>query len=591
LGNTLKSAVGKRTGVASAGHDCDIYHQNGLLIAACGKARLTVRTPEAEPGEGLAHSIALGYRRYGEEVLRFLSGAFAVAIANERTNEAVLAIDRMGIFSLSYTIVGECLVFGSTADAINLHSLVQPEINLQAIYNYVFFHMVPSPGTIYTGQHRLLPGTYLLFPNGKPVVKNYWEMRYQEGEERPVSELKQEFVDTLKRSVAEAAERQAVGAFLSGGTDSSTLAGILGQVSGSPARTYSIGFAAEGYDEMEYARIAATHFATKHHEYYVSPDDVQDAVPRIAAIYDQPFGNSSAVPAYYCARMAKADGVGRLLAGDGGDELFGGNQRYAKQYVFSVYEQLPSGIRSRLVEPLAFAIPAGDKLPVVRKLVSYVRQASQPMPARLESYNLLHYFGPKRVFTGDFLAAVETAEPLRLLGEVYQAALAQTLINRMLALDLKFTLADNDLPKVVRTCELAGVDVSFPMLNDEVVAFSARLAPHLKLKGTKLRYFFKEALRGFLPDAIIKKKKHGFGLPFGPWLRNHRGLQELADDSLQDLKARGIVRAEFVNELLTIHLANHPEYHGSMIWILMMLEQWFSRHSAASITRPRQKDR
>jgi asparagine synthase (glutamine-hydrolysing) len=134
------------------------------------------------------------------------------------------------------------------------------------------------------------------------------------------------------------------------------------------------------------------------------------------------------------------------------------------------------------------------------------------------------------------------------------------------------------LPKVVKACELAGVDVTFPFLNDDLIDFSARLAPELKLKGTKLRYFFKEALRGFLPDDIITKKKHGFGLPFGVWLQKDAGLQALAMDSLQDLRGRGIVNPAFIDTLLNQHLKEHAGYHGTMVWVLMMLEQWFKQH-------------
>ena len=152
----------------------------------------------------------------------------------------------------------------------------------------------------------------------------------------------------------------------------------------------------------------------------------------------------------------------------------------------------------------------------------------------------------------------------------------------MLAFDRKFTLADNDLPKVAKACELAAMEVAFPLISDEIVAFSLRLEPHLKLNGTKLRYFFKEALRGFLPDEIIAKQKHGFGLPFGVWLQQHRGLQALASDSLSSLKSRNIVRADFIDKLLGHHLDEHAGYHGTMVWVLMMLEQWYRQRAMAS---------
>jgi asparagine synthase (glutamine-hydrolysing) len=282
------------------------------------------------------------------------------------------------------------------------------------------------------------------------------------------------------------------------------------------------------------------------------------------------------VPAFYCARMAKADGLDRILGGDGGDELFGGNERYAKQHIFSLYEQIPSLLREGILKPAVFGMPGGAQIKLVRKARSYIEQASVPMPARLETYNLLERYGHEQVFTSDFMAHADAEQPLRLLTETYGQTDAQSLINRMLALDRKFTLADNDLPKVMKACELAGMEAVFPFLNDQMVAFSARLAPQLKLKGTKLRYFFKEALRGtLLPDEIINKQKHGFGLPFGVWLKDHKPLRDLAADSLSDLKARKVVRAEFIDKLLGQHLDEHAGYHGTMVWVLMMLEQWY----------------
>jgi asparagine synthase (glutamine-hydrolysing) len=227
-----------------------------------------------------------------------------------------------------------------------------------------------------------------------------------------------------------------------------------------------------------------------------------------------------------------------------------------------------------LIEPLAFLPP---EIGLFGKAQRYIRNASVPMPARYDNYNLVERLGKSTIFTPDFLESVDTALPETIMEEAYAGVHARSLINRMLALDLRFTLADNDLPKVARACELAGVDVRFPLLDDTVVAFSATLPPRLKLKGTRLRYFFKEALRGFLPEEIILKTKHGFGLPFGPWLQTHRPLRQLALDSLSDLKPRGIVRPEFVDELTSTHVESHAGYYGTMVWVLMMLEQWLGQ--------------
>ncbi len=580
-GGEARTLAGRNSAlaVAATGNSAQVYQKEGLLVAIWGPAGFNdPRLTQLARTDGMAKTLADNWKERGEKVFESLTGAFSLCILHERDNEAIIAIDRMGIHPLSFQISGGCLVFGSSADTIILHPQTRSEISPQGLYNYIYFHMVPGPETIYQGQKRLLPGEYLTYRKGCVETRKYWEMRFLENEKRPFQELKQDFLSVLRSSVRDAIGDEKVGAFLSGGTDSSTIAGILGEVSGQPARTYSIGFDASGYDEMEYARIAARHFSTRHKEYYVTPDDIVTAIPQVAAIFDQPFGNSSAIPAFYCARMAKEDGLSRMLGGDGGDELFGGNVRYAKQHLFSLYEQVPSAMRKGVVEPLVFGIPGGAALPLVRKARSYIEQASIAMPARTETYNLLERYGHGEVFTQEFLATVNAGYPASLLNEIYYQTNAGSLINRMLAFDRKFTLADNDLPKVAKACELAGMDVAFPLISDQITAFSLRLEPQLKLKGTKLRYFFKEALRGFLPEEIIAKQKHGFGLPFGVWLQHHKPLQALAYDSLSDLKSRSIIRADFIDKLLGQHLDEHASYHGTMVWVLMMLEQWYRQH-------------
>lgn len=579
--SALQCQHGQRSAaaVAAAAGSASLWQREGVLVAVWGQPRLQdAALAEQASREGVAAVLGMLWAQGAAGLPARLHGAFTLAILDERRGEALLATDRMGIQPLSWQLAGETLVFGSSADALVQHPATPARLDHQGIYNYVYFHMVPSPGTVYQGQQRLLPGHTLHYRQGRVDIQPYWRMQFEEDGKRSFGELKEEFRAVLKRAVQDGVAGHKVGAFLSGGTDSSTIAGMLTQVGGVAADTYSIGFEAQGYDEMEYARIAARHFGTRHHEYYVTPDDVAAAIPQVAAVFDQPFGNASAVPAFYCARLARADGVTRMFGGDGGDELFGGNERYAKQHVFALYERVPRLVRKALLEPAVFNFPLGERVRLLRKARSYIEQASVGMPARLETYNLLGRYGAQQVFTDEFLAAADIGQPLASLERTYGRSEARSLINRMLALDLQVTLADNDLPKVMKACELAGVEVAFPFLHDDVVAFSAGLTPQQKLNGTQLRWFFKEALRGFLPDAIITKQKHGFGLPFGVWLQSHRQLQQLASDSLHDLKARRIVRGEFIEQLVGQHLQEHAGYHGTMVWVLMMLEQWFRQH-------------
>jgi asparagine synthase (glutamine-hydrolysing) len=567
--------------VALAGREAngDLCQDGERLVVIQGRARISdTRLSELARRHGLARAIAAGYAEKGGGILKLMAGSFSLAILDGATRKALLASDRMGTRSLCYAADARNLVFGSTLDAISAYPESKRQIRRQAIYDYVHFHVIPGPDTVYADRSRLEPGTFLTWDNGQRRAAQYWSVEFVEDEKRAFPALKEEFLTLLRKSVAEALEHGSTGAFLSGGTDSSTVAGMLREVTGEAPRTYSIGFDAEGFDEVGYARIAARCFETRHREYYVTPEDVVSAIPRIAAVHDQPFGNSSAVPTYYCAKLARDDGVDTLLGGDGGDELFGGNARYATQYLYSLYSDLPQPLRAGILAPLFGLLP---EVGIVGKARRYVAHASIPMPARYDHYNLLQRLGADTVFTGGFLEGVCRAAPAAQMEQAYRSCDADSLINRMLALDFKYTLADNDLPKVVRSSELAAVEVRFPLLHDDLVAFSARLAPNLKLRGTRLRYFFKKALQDFLPPEIITKTKHGFGMPFGRWLHSHAPLRQLAFDSLSDLKRRGIVRNEFIDQLTGVHVKSHADYYGTMIWILMMLEQWLKQHPAS----------
>lgn len=554
--------------------------EDGLVCALIGQPRWTEQSLAGYATQhGHDATLARAWRQYGEDFLRHLTGHFAAAVLDQQGDSALLAIDRIGVHGLYYaqTANGD-LVFGSSANMVRAHPEVDASLSHQALFDYLFFHMVPSPGTVYTGIRKLEPAQLLRWEKGKVEFRHYWQPDFVEHGSHGFDTLKNEFLQTLRTSVQACDTEGAAGAFLSGGTDSSTVSGMLAGLQKHPAKTYSIGFSQEGYDEISYARIASRHFGTEQHEYYVTTDDVAEAFPLVAKAYDEPFGNSSAIPTLFCARLASRDGTQVLLAGDGGDELFGGNARYAKQKVFNYYQGIPQWLRSALLEPLLVDLPFAQHLPVARKARSYIEQARIPMPDRTESYNFLRRDDPRRIFTPEFLARINPEHPFELLRDTWNRAPTDNLLNRMLFLDWKFTLADNDLRKVNSMCALGGVQVRYPMLDDGVVAFSARVPPDLKLKGQKLRWFFKEALRDFLPQEIITKSKHGFGLPFGEWLKGSPALQEVVYSSLENLKGRGIVRAEFIHELVTTHREGHAAYYGTMIWVLAILEQWFQQH-------------
>jgi asparagine synthase (glutamine-hydrolysing) len=532
--------------------------------------------------EGAAAAWRAAFARHGPKAPAQVDGDFAVAVSMP-AGAIYLAVDRFAIQTLCYRTETGMLRAAARAD-----QLAGPDagLDLQALFDYLYFHVIPSPRTVYRDVFRLPPGHCAHFANGALSVAPYWTPQFREGRGESFASLREEFLRLVRAAVERRIDARPLGCYLSGGTDSSTVSGMATRVLGRPVDTYSIGFDVEGYDEMSYARIAARHFGTRHHEHYVTPDDLVRGMPLVAASYDQPFGNSSAVPAYYCALAARGDGLERLLAGDGGDELFGGNSRYAKQRVFGAWDAIPAPLRRGIAEPL---VDAGlfDHIPLAKKGASYVRQARMPMPDRLQTYNLLDRIGgPAALFTPAFLTSVDGAVPERDQRAVWDACdPSASLVNRMLAYDWRYTLAENDLPKVVGSARLAGMDVGFPFLDDALLEFSLSLPTSYKLRGLKLRWFFKEALRGFLPDEILAKKKHGFGLPFGPWAVGHPKLRELARESAHSLATRGLVRGEQVDTLLDTHLPAHPGFYGEMVWVLTMLEQWLRAHAPGFAVR------
>jgi len=568
-------------GSVAFGDQVELYQEGDATVILAGRP-LWRSQDAASAGSATAQRLLAGYRASGIKVLQSLRGAFALAISLDGGRKFVLAIDRMGITSLVYRPTGQGLLFGTSTELVNACLDNSPDINLQSVFNYIFLHMVPGPSTIFRDQFRIPPGGYIQLENGKIESGKYWQIHYEEPSSYDLGALKVEFRSLLERSVSDLLDGRSAGAFLSGGTDSSTVTGLLAKVGGKPPSTFSIGFQADGYDEVEYARIASRHFKTDHHEYYVTPDDVLALAPRLAAFCDQPFGNASAVPTYYCAKLARSAGVDLLLGGDGGDELFGGNDRYAVQAMFSWYSRIPGIVRRGLIEPILFHAPGVRQVTLLRKGRGYVTNASIPLPERLLAYNMLRRNPGEAVFTAEFLARIDPERPLELFRNVYHTADASASLNRLLAVDLQFTLADNDLYKVNKMCDLAGVDVAYPMLNDDLVAFSASLPTHLKLKGTRLRYFFKEALKDFLPAEVIAKHKHGFGLPIGIWIQTHAPLREMLYDAARAFGSRGIVRPEFIQRMISEHQSGHAAYWGGEIWVLSQLEMWLRTHGWAA---------
>ncbi|MCV2886033.1 asparagine synthase-related protein [Aestuariibacter sp. AA17] len=503
-----------------------------------------------------------------------LSGFFALIVADVESGSTYVFSDHMGSMPLFYTQQNGQTWLSDSLKPFKVTPSLTLTVSKQAIYNYFYFHCIPAPGTIYAECFKISPGHCITVSKQggiEDVLLFNPHFASQVTDSAAHKDCLTHIDDGVKRELTEN-----VGAFLSGGLDSSTVAGMLAKHA-KPAKTFSIGFKAEAYDETEYAQITAKHFSTEHRTFYLEPEDAAKKFVEVAQYFDEPFGNSSAMAAYFCAIFAKENGVTKLLAGDGGDELFAGNERYAKQKVFEHYYKIPSALRTPLKS--ALSLPGVSSLSVVKKGQSYVRQAEIPLPQRLETYNFINQFGAENMFTHEFLNNVDDSLPEAMQVERYEQCNGEHIVDKMLFLDWKFTLADNDLVKVSKMCELAGIDVAYPMLEKELVEFSCSVPADTKLPGTELRDFYKKACEGFLADETLNKSKHGFGLPFGVWLKENAALKDIATTALEKFKARGIVKDSLIEQALEAHNNVHAGYYGELIWIMVILELWLSEHA------------
>jgi asparagine synthase (glutamine-hydrolysing) len=497
-----------------------------------------------------------------------VSGKFGLMVTDIKQKTTYLVNDQLGMQTVYYSKQALNLFWSCSLKQLKKQSPTAFTLSKQAIFNYIYFHCIPSPTTIYQEAEKLEPGKVIIFDcNGQVSTKNLYSPTFT-SKSGDLAQLEKDCLKTIEQAVSVSITENC-GAFLSGGLDSSTVAGMLAKNT-TEAKTFSIGFEAEGYDETEYALLTSKHFNTKHEVLYLKSEQAADEFLKVAQYFDEPFGNSSAMAAYFCAKFAKDQGVTTLLGGDGGDEIFAGNDRYAKQKTFELWGNTPSIIRS-IVKPINGLL---SSLPIFSKADSYIKQAEMPLPERLQSYNFVNQIGMNEIFSAEFLEDIDQQLPIKQLQARYFDCKSEDPVDRMLYLDWKFTLADNDLVKVNKMCELAGVTVKYPLLEKSVVDFSCKISAEDKLPGSKLRHFFKQACKGFLADGTLTKSKHGFGLPFGVWLKENEKLNTLAFDALKAFKQRKIVNDSLVDSAIEAHSNVHASYYGELIWILVVLELW-----------------
>ncbi len=502
-----------------------------------------------------------------------LDGSFAYACWSEELG-LELAVDPFRTRPLVYTRLGEAIAFASRADLLRRLPGVDTSTDLLALVDYLSFATIPAPRTFFRGIRKLRAAHRLGCRDRVGEPERYWQLRYREegGGSRPA--LAAELRERLSSAVARhRGAGDGVGCFLSGGLDSSTVVGLAARCG--PCDAFTIGFDEARYDERTYARISAGRFGARLHEHVVTPEDLVDSLERVVLAFDEPFGNSSAIAVYACARFAREEGMATLLAGDGGDELFAGNERYGTDYVFQHYTRLPAPVRL-LLAPLAAR--GFCNLPVVGKVGRYVRRARLPNPDRLLSYGLYVDRHLDEVLQPEFLAEVRDHRAVATAREIYAAGAAESELGRLLLFDHQLTLADNDLRKVTESCRAAGIEVRYPMLDRAVVELAGQVPAGWLLAGGRLRTFYKDAMADFLPQEVLTKSKHGFGLPFASWLRTDARLRERVADLLESDASplSPWIRPTFLRRLHQAHLTESEPYYAELLWPFLALAVWFA---------------
>jgi len=519
------------------------------------------------------------YEDHGAECLRFLRGMFAFAIWDGPRRQLFLARDRLGKKPLCYQQDAHAFRFASEAKAILQDPDVQTSPDPAGVSQYLTFGYVPSPRSAFQGFRRLPPGHYLTCRDGRVEVMRYWRLRRDQKHERSEEDWCREIVTRLEEAVRlRMISDVPLGAFLSGGIDSSAVVAMMSRLSSGPVKTFSIGFEEPEYDELAYARAVAQRFGTEHHELVVRPDAVA-ILPKLAWYYDEPFGDSSAVPTYYVAEMTRRH-VTVALNGDAGDESFGGYDRYVAGLLAAGFDRWPGSAAARRIlrRGLRWWRPTGRRTSLLDRGRRFLDGLAEP-PERRYARWFCHFYGDRRreLLTPEFQAAVGDGDELAVMLDLYRETDAPDFGDATLGVDAALYLPDDLLVKVDIASMAHALEARSPFLDHELMECAATIPFNLKVRRTVKKYILKRALGDLLPDTILHRPKMGFGVPIDRWLR--RELRDLVCDTLLSPRAlgRGYFAADVVRRMVVEHIHGRARWHY-LLWTLLMLELWHRTH-------------
>jgi len=517
------------------------------------------------------------YEEFGEACVQKLNGMFAFAIWDGENQRMFLARDRLGIKPLFYHLTPDKLLFGSEIKAILADPTVKREVDHRSLHSYLSLNYMPAPQTMFRGIHQLLPGHSLTCTRGQVSVKPYWDLRYsvQPGREDRF------YMEGFEERLTESIRRRLIsdvplGAFLSGGLDSSSIVAIMSRLSDRPVKTFSIGFEDKSYNELPYARMVSQVFRTEHHELVVKPDMVA-LLPKLVWHAEEPTADSSAVPVYYVSKLAR-EHVKVVLSGDGADELCAGYETYMANRLARAYRKLPPLIRKQCLFPLIMHLPVSTKKYSFEFKAKRFLQGVELSPEEAHfSWRLIFTEAEKRdLYTDQLREELEKESTFRLCGDYFLKAAYAGRLNQALYVDTRFYLPNDMLVKVDRMSMANSLEARVPFLDHELVEFAATLPDHLKLRGiTGRKHVLRRVMQPHLPAKIVNRRKGGFNIPVADWITND--LREFVQDTLTTrvIREAGWFNPDTVQRILHDHFRKARD-NGHKIWGLVVLFLWWN---------------
>jgi asparagine synthase (glutamine-hydrolysing) len=512
-------------------------------------------------------AIVHAYEEYGDDCVKHLRGMFVFAIWDKKHKRMLIARDRFGKKPLNYYWDGQRLIFGSEIKSI-LEAGIPREINDIALDEFLVYRYIPTPITLFKNVMKLPAAHILVYEHGQITTKRYWDLSFEPtchddeatAVERTLALLKESVQIRLMSDVP-------LGAFLSGGVDSSIVVALMSQMMSQPVKTFSIGFEDEDFNELPYARMVAKHFQTDHHEFFVKSDLV-NVLPQLVWAFDEPFGDSSMLPTYYVSKLAR-EHVTVALSGDGGDEIFGGYEQYQREYLI---HQVPAPLRLAMGHA-SQQLPDGVR--GKKRLGTWLRDYGTRC---IEAAMLFPDYSRAVIYTPEFYARVNNHQPYERHLREYRRYQHLDPVARVQCVDARTYLIDDILVKVDKVSMLNSLETRAPLIDQELATYVASLQPSVRFHNGKSKYLQKRVAENILPKEILTRRKKGFDIPLSRWFSGELNDYARATLTSKKAKERGLFNPEIVNKLLDKNGAGQFVNHGSDIWCLICIELWFQEY-------------